>query len=156
MKTRFLLFTFLTLLKPVPRQHYTKVQSIHFIIKFLFAIFEQKGGKEIVFRPGTRFPMSRQSLQNLTLFRQKSCISLPCRENLFYEPDSKTQSLRTQTSDDWRYVCVRRLKDSEKPYPVQRHIWKCPSGLEYPRDHISHAIQQNKGLFTWRWGTPGR
>ena len=62
-------------------------------------------------------------------------------------PEDKTHSLRTQTSDDRKYVCVRRLKDSEKPYPVQRHIWKCSPGLEYPRDHISYAIQQNEGLF---------
>ena len=30
---------------PVPRQRYTKVQSIHSIIKFLFAIFEKKSGE---------------------------------------------------------------------------------------------------------------
>ena len=99
--------------------------------------FSKKWGEEIVFRPGTRFLKYRQSLEILTLFRQKSCISLPCRENLFYEPDSKTQSLRTQTSDDWRYVCVRRLKDSEKTYPVQRHVRKCHSGIEYPSEWVS-------------------
>ena len=76
--------TFLTLLKP--RQRYTNVQSIHFITKFYFAIFEKKRRKEIVFRPGTRFQKSCQSFQTLTRFRHKSCISLPCRENLFQGP----------------------------------------------------------------------
>ena len=98
--------------------------------------FSKKWGEEIVFRPGTRFLKYRQSLEILTLFRQKSCISLPCRENLFYEPDSKTQSLRTQTSDDWRYVSGRQCPT----YPVQRHIWKCLSGLEYPREWVSKTI----------------
>ena len=36
--------TFLTLLKP--RQRYTNVQSIHFITKFYFAIFEKKGERK--------------------------------------------------------------------------------------------------------------
>ena len=85
MKTRFLLITFLTLLKP--RQRSPRFNQFMLLLSSTLQ-FSKKGGKKIVFRPGIRFPKSRQSLQTLTLFRQKSCISLPCRENLSYGPDS--------------------------------------------------------------------
>ena len=52
----------------------------------------------------------------------------------------KTHSLRTQTSDDRRYVCVRRLKVSKKTYPVQQHIRKCHSGIEFPREWVSKTL----------------
>ena len=35
-------------------------------------------------------------------------------KKLFLVGILKSHSLRTQTSDDRRYVCVRKLKDSEK------------------------------------------